>query len=245
MRWAVRRQLFFAIIIAMFIGAVVALFWYVFLYAPASCMDGIQNQDERGVDCGGLCIDLCEAPRVSALWSRAVQIAPGVYHAVAMVRNPEPDAGTERLPYIFSIFDSENILIATREGVMRLDPGEIVPLFEPNILTGERVPTRSFITLGNAEWRKLDRVDIPIRVVSQSLDVESLRLSALIENTSPLPVHDIAVTSLLYDADGTLVTTSQTTVDTLGPRERREITMTWQLPFAPEVVKTDVVVRLR
>ena len=101
MRWAVQRQLFIALLILGFFGMLAAGGWYVFLYAPPSCTDGIINQDEEGVDCGGVCKLLCQAPRVSALWSRAVLIAPGVYHAVALVRNPEASAGTERLPYIF------------------------------------------------------------------------------------------------------------------------------------------------
>ena len=104
MRWSTQRQLFYALGALFIVVVLGTLVWYGFFYQRATCTDNIQNQNEEGVDCGGVCAKLCVAPPVTALWSRAVRIAPGVYHAVALVKNPKSDALGIGLPYSFSLF---------------------------------------------------------------------------------------------------------------------------------------------
>ena len=243
MNWSFHQQVLYALGAFFLISIIASAMWFFVLYEKPSCADGVLNQDEAGIDCGGVCANLCEAPKVAALWSRAVKIAPGVYHAVALVRNPEPMAGTRSLPYTFSLFDSENILIAERRGVMHLDPGEIAPLFEGSIVTGERTPARTFVTFDVGEWSTMDRVSFPVRIVSQVLDTKSLRLTANVENTSSQGIRDITVSALLYAQDEMLVTASQTILSELGPREVREIIFTWQEPFPVDILRADIIPR--
>lgn len=244
MRWAAQRQLLYAggFVVALMLACVGV--WFLFFYHPATCSDGLVNQDELGVDCGGVCPTLCEAPRVSALWSRAVPVARGVYHAAALVRNPEADAGTTLLPYAFQLFDDKNILIAERRGVMNINPGETVPLFEPNIITGERIPARTFVTFGNAVWVRMNRTQDPVRITSRELDQNTLTLTAHLENTTALPVRSIVVTAFLYDSSEVLVAASQTVVPSIPARGIQDIVYTWQEPFSREIVRTDIVARV-
>lgn len=247
MQWGLKRQFLYALAILTAVGLVLAGAWFAYFYHPATCADGIQNQDELGIDCGGVCKKLCTAPRVSALWARAVEVAPGVYHAVAMVQNPETDAGTLYLPYKFSLYDAGNILIAERTGLMQLFPGDVVPLFEPNIVTGSRTPTRTLVDFGQAVWSTMSPMQNPIRVDSATPPdaiQNTLRLSATVENTSALLIPHAVVTALLYDASGTLIAASQTTLSDLAARTTKDIVFTWQEPFSAAIVKVDIVPRL-
>lgn len=244
MRWALRRQFLYALSVIVALALILVGSWFAFFYHSPSCSDNTENQGEGGVDCGGPCTKLCVAPTVTALWARAVEIAPGVYHAVALVENPQTDAGTALLPYRFSLYDSSNILVAERLGTMYLNPGEVVPLFEADIVTGNRIPARAFVSFSPAVWEKMAHTDISVRVISQSLDSQALKLTARIENASALPVSQFTVTALLYGADGNLITASQTAVDGLAAHEDKDIVFTWQEPFAASVTKTDVVPRL-
>ncbi len=244
MNWGFQHQFIYALTIF----GVVALMglggWYWFLYEPPTCFDGRKNQNEEGVDCNGVCELLCKGPLVSALWSRAVPVAPDVYHAVALVRNPDAGSETKNLPYTFSLFDTQNSLIAERKGMMFLVPGESAPLFEANIKTNGRTPTRTFVSFGEGTWTRGERVESPLRVVSRDLSTDSLRLVALVENQTPLSVEDVLITALLYDAKGTLVNASQTVVSVFAPRERREVFFTWQEPFSAPIVRVDIISRL-
>lgn len=245
MRWALKRQFLYALVVLLILAVVGAASWFAFFYRAPGCFDNQQNGDETGVDCGGSCTRICEAPHVSALWARSVEVAPGVYHAVALVQNPESGAGTASLPYHFSIYDASNILIAERYGTMYLTPGEITPLFEADITTGSRIPAHTFVAFGNAVWQKMSRAVPPIAVVSHALDSDTLRLTAHLQNTTALSVPPSLATALLYDADGNLVTASQTLVDTLPPRGEKDVVFTWQEPFAKPVVRVDIVARLK
>lgn len=243
MRWAAKRQVLYAgsVLIALFFVGVGA--WFIFFHHTPTCSDNILNQNEEGVDCGGVCAILCQAPRVSALWARSVEVAPGVYHAVALIRNPESSAGTVSLPYTFQLFDDKNILVAERRGALYLYPGEVVPLFEPNILTGERVPVRTFVTFGTAVWKKMERPVEPIQITSRALDQTGLSLTATIENKTALPVSGTVLTALLYDAHDILIAASQTKLVTVTPKDSQNVVFTWQQPFPRDVVRTDIVAR--
>lgn len=245
MQWSLQHQILYAAVVLLVMALVGAGSWFVFFYTPPSCFDNILNQGEEGIDCGGSCSLLCVAPRISASWARAVKVAPGVYHAVAMVRNPRSDAGTEDLPYTFSLFDAENILIAERRGTFTLEPGETVPLFEANIVTGERIPARTFISFGEGAWHTMERAPDPIRITSQNLDREALRLSASATNTTPEPAHNVAFIALLYGADDTLIAASRTVINTLPARTTQSVTFTWQEPFTEPVIRADIIARVR
>ncbi len=245
MRWAAKRQVVYAGSIVLVLVCAVAVGWYLFFHHTPSCTDKILNQNEEKVDCGGVCAILCQAPRVSALWARSVMVAPGVYHAAALIRNPEAEAGTESLPYVFQIFDSKNILIAERSGMMFLYPGEVVPLFEANILTGERIPARTFLSFGSATWVKMVRRVDAVEITSRELDQSALTLTAHIQNRTALPVRDVTLTAFLYDADDVLIAASQTKVDSLPARGEQDAVFTWQEPFPRPVVRTDITARAK
>ncbi|TAJ14585.1 hypothetical protein EPO56_01930 [Patescibacteria group bacterium] len=245
MQWSFKRQLFFALSFLLIVLLVLGGVWYFFFYHPPTCFDGIKNQDEQGIDCDGSCNLVCEAPRISAQWARSVQVAPGVYHAVAMIRNPESGAGTQALPYTFQLFDEKNILIAERRGVTFLKPGETVPVFEPNIVTGERNPTRTFIVFGQATWTTMDRVSTPVAIVSRELDQQALILKADIENTLASPVGPVVLTSLLYDVNDILITASQTKIERMQGRVKETVVFTWQDVFSRPVVRTEIVARIQ
>lgn len=240
MRWTAKRQFLYASSVFAVIAILSVSAWYFFIYEPPSCSDGIVNQDEEGIDCGGTCPALCSAPRVSALWARSVRVAPGVYHAVAMIRNPESKAGTDSIPYTISLFDTENILVAEVRGTMPLEPGDVVPLLYKNILTGERVPVRTFVTFGEAKWDVRPRGDSPVRIISQELDEAGLRLTATVENITPYPQSNITLTALVYDEKEVLIAASQTTIGRLLPRDSRDIVFTWQEPFEGPVLRADI-----
>ena len=237
------RQLLFALGAFVLIGVFVAGFYFLYIFSPASCTDGVLNQTEEGIDCGGECARLCVAPNVTALWARSVRVAPGVYHAVALVKNPDTRA-TGDVPYTVSLFDDENILIAQREGTLRLLPGDIAPLFEANVVVGERPPARTFVDIGTGEFTTAERGTSPIRVLSWDFDEEAGRLIASMENQSTLNVGSVTVTALLMNDNELLINASQTVVEGFAPRERVDAVFTWQEPFSESPTRVDIIPRI-
>ncbi|MBX9765235.1 hypothetical protein K2X83_01180 [Patescibacteria group bacterium] len=245
MEWATKRQLFYALIVLGVLLVAVVVLWFAFFYRAPTCSDGKMNQNEEGVDCGGKCSKVCESPAVSALWARSVKVADGVYHAVAMVRNPATDAGTTNLPYTFYLYDVDNILVAQRSGSMILEPGETVPLLETNIVTRERTPTKTFVEFGQALWRERNRTQSPVVIDSEVLDTENLRLTARVSNTTPTLIPKVILTALVYGKEEVVIAASQTVLGEIPPRGEAEAVFTWQEPFPEDVVRTVITSRTR
>lgn len=243
MSWAGQRRAGIAFGIVAVLAFLTALSWYVFIYEPPSCFDGIQNQDELGVDCDGVCQRMCVAPRTDALWTRAVKTADGVYHGVALVKNPLPNVSGTDLAYVLSLYDRGNILVAERRGTFELSPGETRIVFEPNVITGERIPVRALLKIDGGVWERSDALQSTIRMRLGELSEETRTLTAELENLTATPIENVVATALLYDSEGVLVTASETRLDVLPARGRYAATFTWPEPFERPVVTSDVIVR--
>lgn len=244
MQWGQRRRVSIAVSIVLILASFTILGWYAFVYVPPSCSDGLQNQDERGIDCEGTCARMCVIPRVDAVWSRAVKTADGVYHGVAFIKNPEPSSSATGLTYIMSLYDAGNILVAERRGTFDLTSGETRVIFEPNIITRERTPVRTLMKIDGGNWLRAEQVASLIRVLPGTVNSEKRELTATIENTTPTPIDGIVADALLYDREGVLVTASETRVPVLPARARQDIVFTWPDAFSRPVTTSDIVVRL-
>ena len=243
MPWSTTRQLLFALGAIAIVGAVVVGTYFFFFFTPASCFDGALNQDETGIDCGGSCSQLCTQPNISTLWSRSVRVAPGVYHAAGLIKNPDTSAqGT--VSYTVSLFDADNILVATRAGEIELLPGDLAPLFEANIVTGERIPARTFIDIGTGAFERKERAAPSVRILSFELNEELLTVTTVIENQTAISVTDIEITAFLFNDAELLINASQTRIDRLDARERKEVVFTWQEPFSEPPSRIDILPRV-
>ncbi|XKT74535.1 MAG: hypothetical protein ACJKTH_00345 [Patescibacteria group bacterium UBA2163] len=243
MSWSITRQLLIAFGALLIIALIAVGSFFLFFYTAPTCNDGVQNQNETGVDCGGICNLLCEQPNINALWSRSVRVVPGVYHAVALIKNPHTAAQGD-VSYEVSLFDDENILITRRQGSTIILPGETVPLFEPNIITGERIPTRTFIDLEYNNFKRFERSISPVRTHSFNLEETEPRITAEIENQSTSSVIDVIVTALVFNDEDVLINASQTRVARIDPRQRHTVTFTWQEPFSEPVARVDIIPRV-
>ncbi len=125
MTWAFRRQIFYATIVILFFGVLGFLTLFPSFNKPPTCVDGRQNGDETGIDCGGSCLDACafEADAVSILWARSFLVVPERYNAVAYLENHNKNLVVNKIKYQFRFADEDNIYLGHREGVAFIPPG--------------------------------------------------------------------------------------------------------------------------
>ena len=108
--WAQKRRFVISTIVLVPLLAVI-IFIYISSREAPNCFDGKLNQNERGIDCGGMCVAVCqnEATDVAILWTRFIPIINDVYSVVAMVENPNINFEAKGAPYIFRLYDEENL----------------------------------------------------------------------------------------------------------------------------------------
>ncbi|MFC1721108.1 hypothetical protein ACFLY0_02025 [Patescibacteria group bacterium] len=250
--WASKRKFMYfaglAILILVFVG--IPLFLY--LNQPPTCTDGKQNGDEIGVDCGGICPELCAEQMGDLLihWSRSFEVSDGIYDTIALIENPNTDAGLSELIYKFKLYDDNNILVEEKFGKTFVNPKEQFIIFESGIRTGERLPKRTFIELlQDHTWIRpgVEELNIPTVSVSnqrmENLDTRP-RLRAAIVNESPFPAYDIDVTAVLFDINDNAIAVSSTIVDVVPQYDSVDVTFTWKEPFETLPIKIDVLPRI-
>ncbi len=248
MSWSSRRRSTYLGIAFVIIIAVIAGLYFLFFDKEPTCTDNKMKGNERGIDCGGSCENLCLA-QISdpvLLWSRAFQVSEGNYNAVAYVENPNFSAGVSRISYIFKLFDDENLLITERKGRTFISPNGITPVFEGGVRTGQRIPARTFFEFsGVPQWAELidERVSLSVSDIVLSDADSSPRIDAVLSNNSIESILDIEIVAALFDVDGNAIATSATFINRLSDRTSQNIVFTWPNKFDASVSRIEIIPR--
>lgn len=237
--WGARRQILYYSVGSVI--AVIVLWWgynTFFVKAP-SCSDGIQNQDERGVDCGGVCSLVCaaDAKPLTVLWSRAFLTAPSVYTAAAYINNTNVTAGARSVRYSFQLFDDQNSLVVERDGIIDIPPVKVVPIVETGIYVGKRTVSRALFAFADTPvWRT---AQVPaLRIVNQELAQDGSSLTATVVNDMLNDVKKVTVTAVLFDAQGVARGASRSTI-TVPKKGSQLVTFTWP-QGVPNIVRAEL-----
>jgi hypothetical protein len=249
MTWALKRQIFYIIILILFISVSGFLIIYPKLNKAPTCSDGIQNGDESGVDCGGSCARACiaEMSNMKVLWARSFKVIPGRYNAVAYIVNHNQNEAVKKINYRFRFADKDNLYIGKREGSTFVPPGGNFVVFEPGIDVGNSIPIYvTFEFTETPDWRQVSQEKIEqLRILISNLelidDKTYPKLSAIIRNNSLFTIPNVGVVAILYDKDGNAVSASRTYLPRLSPLEISNINFTWPEPFSSDIVEKEII----
>lgn len=251
-RWAFWRRVQYFAFFGVVLLALLAFIYVSFFSSAPSCFDGRQNGDEASVDCGGACERICpfQVAQPEVQWARSFRIADGQYNAVAYVENRNQSAGTPELRYTFSLYDDQG-LITERTGTTILPPDSVYPIFEGRIMTGARVPTRTFLDIAPPDvWLPAASSRDQFTIVERTLTGADMspRLDATLYNNGLEEASDVEVVATIFDKERNALTSSRTVVEHFAPRTETDVVFTWPEPIATTVrsceVPTDVVVAI-
>ncbi|MEX0917232.1 MAG: hypothetical protein WDZ90_01805 [Candidatus Paceibacterota bacterium] len=251
MSWRSKMQALYLGGVLLFLAVVVGIPTFIILNEQPSCFDDIQNGDERGVDCGGMCEKVCTADteEPTLLWSRSFRVTDSVYNAVAYVENTNFEIGTEKIQYRFTLFDDDNVLIAERRGETFLEPNKVVPIFEGGIRVGNRTPRRTFFEFSDANrvlWKRDETSALRLSLSDERL-VElngGPRLQAKVRNDSTEDLRNVEVVAIIFNASGNAFAASKTVIELLPKRSDEAVVFTWPEPFFEEVARIEITPRI-
>ena len=244
--WGTRRKLVYSAV-----GVLIALVAVFFLYqtfftAPATCFDGIQNQDERGIDCGGnscslVCSSEVRAPVVK--WARSFETSPSTYTAAAYITNNNVGSGAKQVRYSFQLFDDKNLLIVERQGVADLPPVQTVPIVETGISVGNRSVSRTFFSFSDTPvWNRVPADAFPpLRLTNQSLNQDGTKLSASVVNDSTVDAQKVTVVAVLFDSQGVARAASKSLLGSINSKSSQNVVFTWSATTA-DLIRAELTV---
>ncbi len=237
--WAVRKKTFY---LSGFFGflalAVLTVVVLSLMGRPgASCFDGIQNQGEWGVDCGGPCAAVCsfEVSPLEVDWARAFEVVPGQYNLVAYITNPN-DFFVDSAKYVFETQDAQGRIVSETEGVAFIPPNQTFIVFEDRVFTDDQQISRTFFEFAeNMEWVRLpENYNRPDVSVSEKFIVgtdSEPRMRARVRNNALRPIENVDIYTLIIDARGNALQASRTFREIIPRESESLITNTWPRPF--------------
>jgi hypothetical protein len=233
--WSLRRRLVYLGLVTLASLVMVAVV-YLFAKPVPSCFDGLQNQDELGVDCGGACAKVCplELKPIRVLWSRIFNPSTGRYDLATLVENPNSRYAARSFNYSVKVLDENNLLITTRRGQAFLNPGETMVIYDPKLEVGQRVPYRTSFSLDSPVWQRLDGPGPVLQVKDQTITFTSpgARLNATVVNESSQVFRNVQVVAVVSGSDENALAVSSTLVERLEPGQSSDLVFLWTKAFS-------------
>lgn len=228
--WSQKKQFLFIVILGCALIFAISVF-FISTRSKPDCFNDKKDGTERGVDCGGSCRLLCvgEASAPLIYFVRALRIDTGVGGAVAYIENHNQTVGARRAPYVFKLYDENNLLIAERHGEAFIPPRKVFALFEGQMFVGSRVLSRA-----SFEFTVPPRFEVmpeapALEFRNKRFKVTNTASMVQVELVNPLltAVTGITATALLFDGDGTVFAASATEVPYLSSNATVALTFTW------------------
>lgn len=217
-----------------------------YFYPESTCFDKSKNQDEEGVDCGGLCTPCKEQVRdFTVLWTRFFKIrVEGAYDIAALIENRNQFYAAKSLRYAIKLYDKENILISVKEGRSFANAGEKFVIFEPNFAVRNRVPAKAIVEIREVSWASKKAKPLPIDILNKNLLLSETppRVEVAIKNQAAEIFKNIEATAILYGTSGESVGASRTTLESINIYEEARLNFSWPQAI-PEAVSAEIYLR--
>ncbi|OGF94510.1 hypothetical protein A2433_01120 [Candidatus Giovannonibacteria bacterium RIFOXYC1_FULL_48_8] len=248
MSWASQRRFFILLIV----GAIAAAFCVVVLiptlYKTPSCTDGIQNQDEAGIDCGGSCAYLCTAevqPPI-VLFTKVLQNAEGRTDVIALVENKNADVAAKDVPYRIALYGEGHSFVQEINGTVDLPPRTTKPIYLPGVVSGGKPIVQAFLEISPSapQWFTLTADPRIVPKVSHTTFVgteSNPRVEAVLTNSSGVPLTNVQAIVLVYDTNKNVIAASGTVLPVISAQGQSTATFTWNIAFAGIPASAEVV----
>lgn len=231
------------------IFAIIAVLLYFWLASKATCLDGIKNQNEEDIDCGGVC-KKCEKIEAKDLVVNKAGIiesgTPGQLDLYAEVFNPNNSFGGKSFDYEFIFKNSSGENISSVKGKDFILPGEVKYIVELNASPAAGFSSLE-VKITNPQWMEFSGFyEKPqLKITNKSYSESNMAdvfgsARGLLKNDSPYDFSLIKIKVILRDANGNILALNSTELKTVKTGEEREFTVLWPKKFSGTVMKVDV-----
>jgi hypothetical protein len=230
------KQIFIAVVFFSIIG--LAVYFGVIRKEP-TCFDGIQNQGEEEIDCGGPC-EACPIPPppvedLIISWEKIIPSGQNLYDLVAQIKNSNTDYGANLIGYNFKIYDKQNSLLNKKEGKTFILPGETKYIIEP-FISSEKAD-RTVFEISQIDWQRLKVYKEPEIIIKEKI-YQNLsgnpyygEASGIVINKSSYDFDKILINVVLYGGEENVLGAGSVELSTMLSSEERYFNVLWPYPI--------------
>ncbi|OGI16948.1 MAG: hypothetical protein A2Z52_01815 [Candidatus Moranbacteria bacterium RBG_19FT_COMBO_42_6] len=222
---------------------------YSWLKPAQTCFDKIKNQNEKEVDCGGVCLKKCPARAEHSLsvFNSGFMDSGQVnkYDLYGEVENPNSDFGSSQFKYVFTLKDSSGNAIASKEGKGYILPGEGKYVVENNV-ESVSVPASAQLEIKGNDWLEFKDYEKPqLKIINKNYNEISSGVGfseavGLLRNESPFDFSAIKIGVILKDENGKIIALNSTQINDVRSGENREFRVFWPNKFFGSVRNMEV-----
>ena len=236
--------LFFVIVIGSISGGL-----YFWLRTEATCTDGVKNQEEEGIDCGGPCANICLESLIEmiVLGSELVKIGENDYDFVAKINNPNLEHGSGEAKYRVELKDTSGDVVETINGEFHILPGQTRYIFISPIQTDTEVVDVE-MTITDFNWQQLTDFSVgDIKLTVRRKEYTEVdngtifgKVEGVIFNDSEFDFDKVEILVVLNDVSGDIIAAGTTNIRTLLSDKENFYEISWFRPFTGSVSQIEV-----
>lgn len=241
------KQLIVIIAFALIFGVLFFILYAIFA-PPATCSDKKQNQNEKGIDCGGPCAP-CKVLQTADLNVQETSFVFGgnaTYDVVSKIYNPNDSVGAKKFQYTFSLKDAQGKVIATRTGSNFILPVDSKYVVELGLKTeNDAAPAAAEIVITDPEWTPMGELEKPqLGIFNKKFDRSPSGVGSeaqgLLRNESSYDLNKISLVIILRGADGKILGINTTEKNVVRVNEERDFRLNWPYALSGNVQKMEV-----
>lgn len=232
------------IFIYLLLLVIVSTLIYFWLKPKESCFDQKMNQNEQGIDCGGVCQKKCEVlPQSDLVVGEKGYVESGIsgkYDIFGEISNPNNDFGSSDFNYEFRIKDANGIVLNKFSGRSFILPGEKKYLVATNV-PSVVAPGEIELAIGEVRWEEFVNYEKPqLKIINRNYQEINSGIGfseayGLLKNESPFDFSSIKINIILKDSAGKIVALNSTILNTVKTGESRDFKVVWPSKFSGEV----------
>ncbi len=209
-----------------------------------SCSDGIQNQGEAGIDCGGPCSPCPWQVQkdLKVNLAKAIETTDDYLDLMAEIENPNSEFGAKKINYVFKLYNAQDKLIQSYEQSSYILPRETKYLVKKKISVSEVVDYVRLEIL-SVEWKELVEYDKPELIIqnsSVSQQQDLVLATGTLENRSNYDFYEIDLWAVLFDKNSNIIGVNKMGLDTVLSGEKRYFELNWHFPIKEKIDKLDI-----
>lgn len=229
------QRVFKKLTIIFIVLAIIGVIAYIILRPDTpKCSNGILDEGEEQIDCGGFCANACPIPGkpadvkdIKINWTQFVEDGRNNYNFVSSITNQNTSWGVASVHYAFTYYDESGEELGTRKGVISISPrgdytdASLKYLIEDNVASNIAID-RVDLDLSDFVWQEVSgKDDISdendyanlnenvIQILDKNFEMNSDRKQYVVtgktKNNSIYDFVKVNINAVLFDANNKVV----------------------------------------
>jgi len=222
------KQFFYSLFFLVAFFLVISIIWGIISQQSPTCTDGERNQDEVGIDCGGMCVS-CELKDIKPIELLGYSVMPlksGRVSLLVHIKNPNETHHASPFSYTIHLFDENDLERETLSGTASLVAGSDGYVLDTTSAYSD--PKRIEFETNDVNWKLKDAFNAPeisIQDATTAIDGNVVRVRGTIENKGSFEVNNVHIIAILGGAYNEDVFASEMVLTRLTPFRKEQFSV--------------------